>query len=202
MACCSGSGRLGRMGKIDYPTRAPADKNQAAHPLVPDAVDPSAVRRALVVKLRHHGDVLLTSPVFSVLRRHAPHAEVDALVYADTRDMLEGHPGIARIHGIDRDWKRKGIGAQLAGETALLSALRSRSYDLLVHLTNHWRGAWLSQLLRPRWSVAPPRDGAFWRWSFSHHYSLPKATPRHTVEANLDALRRLGIYPEEDEKKL
>jgi len=190
------------MGKIDYPTRAPADKNQAAHPLVPDAVDPSAVRRALVVKLRHHGDVLLTSPVFSVLRRHAPHAEVDALVYADTRDMLEGHPAIARIHGIDRNWKRSGIGAQLAGEAALLSALRSRSYDLLIHLTDHWRGAWLSQLLRPRWSVAPPRDGAFWRWSFSHRYSLPKATPRHIVEANLDALRRLGIYPEEDEKKL
>jgi heptosyltransferase-3 len=170
--------------------------------LVPDAVDLSAVRRVLVVKLRHHGDVLLTSPVFSVLRRHAPHAEVDALAYADTRDMLEGHPAIARIHTIDRGWKRAGLAAQASGESALLGALRARRYDLLVHLTDHWRGAWLSQLLRPRWSVAPPREGAFWRWSFSHRYSLPKLTPRHAVEANLDALRRLGIYPEEDEKKL
>jgi len=170
--------------------------------LVPDAVDLSAVRRALVVKLRHHGDVLLASPVFHVLRRRAPHAEVDALVYSETRDMLEGHPSIARIHTIDRAWKRAGAFAQLRGEAALLSALRSRGYDLLVHLTGHWRGAWLSQLLGPRWSVAPPREGAFWRWSFSHRYSLPKATPRHTVEANLDALRRLGIYPEEDEKRL
>lgn len=160
------------------------------------------MRRALVVKLRHHGDVLLASPVFNVLRRHAPHAEVDALVYSDTRDMLEGHPAIARIHAVDRAWKRAGAAAHLGGEWALFSALRSRHFDLLIHLTNHWRGAWLAQLLRPRWSVGPPREGAFWRWSFTHRYSLPKATPRHAVEANLDALRRLGIQPEEDEKKL
>src|SRR5690348_4976708 len=31
------------------------NKERAAHPLVPDAIDLSAVRRALVVKLRHHG---------------------------------------------------------------------------------------------------------------------------------------------------
>lgn len=29
-----------------------------------DPIDLSTVRRALVIKLRHHGDVLLTSPVF------------------------------------------------------------------------------------------------------------------------------------------
>jgi hypothetical protein len=72
----------------------------------------------------------------------------------------------------------------------------------VVHLTDHWRGAWLAQALRPRWSVAPARDNAFWRWSFSHQYKLPRATPRHTVELNLDALRRLGLYPEEEEKAL
>ena len=170
--------------------------------MVPDAINLSSVRNALVVKLRHHGDVLLTSPVFQVLRNRMPHAEIDALVYVDTRDMLEGHPSIARIHTIDRAWKRQPIAAQARHEKALLGALRARRYQLLVHLTDHWRGAWLSQALRPRWSVAPTRDNALWRWSFSHLYKLPRATPRHTVELNLDALRRLGIYPEESEKRL
>jgi len=50
--------------------------------------------------------------------------------------------------------------------------------------------------------VAPSRASRFWKWSFTHRYPLPKARPRHTVEANLDALRRLGIYPEEGEKPL
>jgi hypothetical protein len=54
------------------------------------------VGRALVTKLRHHGDVLLTSPVFTVLKRAAPLGEIDALVYRETAPMLAGHPAIAQ----------------------------------------------------------------------------------------------------------
>jgi heptosyltransferase-3 len=171
--------------------------------MVPDAVNLASVQRALVVKLRHHGDVLLSSPVFQVLRNRAPHIEVDALVYADTRDMLEGHPAISQLHLVDRSWKRRGLVTQARHEGALLSQLNARHYQLMVHLTDHWRGAWLAQSLRPRWSVAPAsRESRFWRWSFSHRYPLPRGTPRHTVELNLDALRRVGVYPEEAEKRL
>ncbi len=64
-------------------------------PAVADAIDPARVRRALVIKLRHHGDVLLASPVFTVLKRAAPQAEIDALVYRETAPMLAGHPAIS-----------------------------------------------------------------------------------------------------------
>ena len=74
-----------------------------------DPIDAGLVRRALVTKLRHHGDVLLTSPVFTVLKRALPAAEIDALVYRETAPMLEGHPAISRIHLIDRDAKKRGI---------------------------------------------------------------------------------------------
>jgi heptosyltransferase-3 len=170
--------------------------------VVPDAINLASVRRALVVKLRHHGDVLLSSPVFRVLKDRAPHVEIDALVYADTRDMLAGHPAISEIHGIDRAWRRQGLALQARREGELFARLRERRYQLLVHLTDHWRGAWLSHALRPRWSVAPVRDSRLWKWSFSHRYALPRFTPRHTVETNLDALRRLGIYPTDEEKRL
>src|SRR5512140_2288061 len=70
--------------------------------MLKDPVDLQGVRRVLVIKLRHHGDVLLASPVFSVLKNHAPHLEVDALVYADTAAMLTGHPAISLVFGIDR----------------------------------------------------------------------------------------------------
>ncbi len=170
--------------------------------MVPDPIGVDSLRRVLVVKLRHHGDVLLTSPVFRVLAARAPEAEIDALVYADTRDMLAGHPAVSRIHAIDREWKRQGLLLQARRESGLLAELRDRRYQLIVHLTEHWRGAWLSQLLRPRWSVAPARSSRAWRACFSHLYALPRATPRHTVEENLDALRRLGLYPTEEEKRL
>ncbi|HEX8988770.1 MAG TPA: putative lipopolysaccharide heptosyltransferase III [Rhodocyclaceae bacterium] len=161
---------------------------------MPAAVPFASLRRALVIKLRHHGDVLLSAPVISTLKGLAPRCEVDALVYADTAPMLSGHPDIAQLHLIDRSWKRQGALRQASSEWALLSQLRARRYDLVVHLTVHTRGAWLVRLLRPRWSVAPRRrdDGAFWDGSFTHLYAAQSHPDRHTVDTNLDALRVLG----------
>ena len=165
-----------------------------------DAVPLAEVRRVLVTKLRHHGDVLLASPVFSTLAAVAPHAEVDALVYRDTAPMLEGHPSIARLHTIDRAWKRQGALARFAAERALNRDLAARRYDLLVHLTEHPRGLGLARRLKPRWAVTTERAlerGPAWLWKrhFTHFYRLPRATERAMVEQNLDALRRLGIEP-------
>src|SRR5512135_351475 len=96
-----------------------------------DAVDLAHVRRVLVVKLRHHGDVLLASPVLTTLKRHAPHAEVDALVYADTAEMLSLHPALAQLHVVDRAWKSRSALERMRAEFNLFSALRARRYDLL-----------------------------------------------------------------------
>lgn len=170
--------------------------------MVPDAIPLADLRRVLVIKLRHHGDVLLSSPVFSTLKRAAPRCEIDALIYADTRPMLNGHPAIARLHVIDRAWKRLGALGQARAEWRLLSALRQRQYDLVVHLTEHRRGAWLVRLLAPRWSVAPRQPGGFWRNSFSHFYPRANNPRRHTVESNLDALRRIGLQASEEDKRL
>lgn len=169
-----------------------------------DAVPLSEIRRVLVIKLRHHGDVLVSSPVFSALRVHAPQAEIDALVYADTTEMLTLHPAIAQVHAIDRKWKHLGVIGQLKEELALYRVLKARGYDLVIHLTEHWRGAWLCRLLRPRWSVASVVRGRsrHWQRSFTHLYSSPGNARRHMVEANLDALRRIGVQPKADERRM
>ena len=49
---------------------------------------------------------------------------------------------------------------QLKAELALYNALKARGYDLIIHLTEHWRGAWLCWLLKPRWAVGPAVKGA------------------------------------------
>ncbi len=171
---------------------------------LPDAIDLSLVKRVLVIKLRHFGDVLLTSPVFTALGSARPDAEIDALVYAETAPMLSGHPSISTVHTIDRSWKKQGLRSQWRNERNLMTALQNRHYDLIVHLTEHARGARLARRLRPRYSVAqayPEKRGRSWRNSFSHIYKIP-AKPRHTVEIHLDALRRLGIYPTAADRKL
>ena len=62
------------------------------------------------------------------------------------------------------------------------------------------RGVWLARVLRPAVSVAPIHPGKLYRNSFTHLY--PRANARHMVECNLDALRRIGYWPEESDKKL
>jgi heptosyltransferase III len=170
--------------------------------MVRDAVPLGECGRALVVKLRHHGDVLLAAPVLSVLKAHAPRLEVDALVYDDTAPMLEGHPALTELHRIGRRSRNAGFWSQLRNERALLRALRARRYDLLVHLTEHARGAWLARLLGVRYAVAPiqAQRGGWWQKSFTHLYPLVRN--RHMVEVNLDALRRMGIQPALNERKV
>jgi heptosyltransferase III len=167
-----------------------------------EAFSAASLRRALVIKLRHHGDALLAAPVISTLKRIAPQCEVDALVYADTAPMLEGHPALAQLHLIDRSWKRQGLRRQTAAEWGLIRELRARRYDLVIHLSVHMRGAWLVRLLRPRWSVAPKFRPGFWAGSFTHLYPAQSDPQRHTVETNLDSLRALGVEPTAADKRV
>ena len=169
-----------------------------------DAISLDQIRRALVIKLRHHGDVLLCSPVLTALKAHAPQAEIDALVYGETAGMLSLHPALAQLHVIDRQWKKRGPFGHLAAEWALAQALRARRYDLIVHLTDHPRGAWIARMCGARWAVTRKVGGrgGWWQKAFSHFYPTPRHALRHTVEINLDALRCLGIQPPTDARRL
>jgi heptosyltransferase-3 len=169
-----------------------------------DNIDFAQVKKVLVVKLRHHGDVLLTSPLFQVLKNHHPHLQVDALVYEETRPMLEHHPAIHLVYGIDRTWRKQGIRQHLGHERGLVASLKAQQYDVLIHLTESWRGAILSRFIHPTFSIVRQysrRRSRLWMNSFTHHYPIP-SKPRHTVEVHLDALRRIGLQPSMDERKL
>lgn len=169
------------------------------------AIDFNRMQRVLIVKLRHHGDVLLISPVIQVLKNHYPHLQVDTLIYQDSQELLSGHPGVGHIYCIDKKWKDQGWRHQLVQEWQLLRQLSSQRYDLLIHLTESWRGAFLARYLRPRYAVVSDyvrrRSSGYWQRSFSHHYAQPGRL-RHTVEKHLDALRALGIQPSFDERGL
>jgi heptosyltransferase-3 len=152
----------------------------------------NGIARVLVVKLGHLGDVLLAAPVVSVLKRRAPHADIDALVYDATAPMLAGHPDLAELHVIG------------GGELELLRKLRSRSYQLLVGLSDKPRVALLARLTGVRYAVSPlrPDRSRLWRRSFTHFYSIPPGNSRHTVEIHLDALRALGIEVGAQERRI
>lgn len=156
-------------------------------------VPASSVRRILVIKLRHIGDVLLTVPALRAVRERFPDAHLTALVNAGTEAMLTGNPvldeviALARPSG-ERPWTR------LAREWAFLRALRARRVDLTIDLTSGDRAAFAAW-----WSGAPTRiafeaRAGMWgkRRLWTHTVPGP-SFDRHTVLQNLELVEAFGM---------
>ena len=169
-----------------------------------DGIDFEQINRILVIKLQLLGDVLLTTPLYSVIKQQFPQIKIDVLIYKETTVVLDDNPAINNLHLIDRNWKKQGIFAQIRHETRLFTQLKNDPYDLIINLTDRWRGGALSYLLKPKYSVSlaySHRRGKLWQTIFTHIYSTPQHN-RHIVETHLDAVRRLGLNLQSADKKL
>ena len=98
-----------------------------------DYPDLTFVRRVLVIKMRHLGDVLLTTPLFSALQVALPQAQIDGCVYSDCAPVLENHPAIRSLLCVDRRWKKLPFLQRLRKELALLLQIRHNRYDLELY---------------------------------------------------------------------
>jgi heptosyltransferase-3 len=164
----------------------------------------ASCKKALVIKLRHLGDVLLTSPIFTLLKKEYPQIDIDAYVYQESVPVLEGHPSIHNIFTYDRAWKKGSFFSRIAKEYDVLHRLRAEKYDLVINLTEGDRGAlvaWYSGA-KIRVGLDPQGKGFYGKKKLYTHIVKHCGSPRHTVERNLDALRVLGIFPQEKEREL
>ncbi|VXC72704.1 Lipopolysaccharide biosynthesis protein [Enterobacterales bacterium 8AC] len=154
------------------------------------------VQRILVIKLRHFGDVLLTTPLLSTLRINYPNALIDVLVYDGTEAMLAGNQDIYLAYTVDRHLKHQGFKAQYRGEHALWNSLRSARYDLVINLSDQWRAALYCRFLKPAFSLGfryPKRDNRLWRACHSLLVGMEGHQQQHTVLNHLAILAPLAL---------
>ncbi len=166
--------------------------------------DLSNVKKILVIKLRHLGDVLLTSPVFSTLRQRFPKARIDAYVYSDSLCLVDENPEIDSCLEYPLAWKKKKFFSKIYHEWTLLRKIRSRKYDLVINLTEGDRGAIVAKFSGASIRVGfdPEGTGMFGKSKLYTHLVQFCPNPRHAVERNLDTLRRIGIFPTFAQKEL
>lgn len=141
-------------------------------------------KRILVIKLRHHGDVLLATPVVDALKKRFPDCDVDMLVYAETADMVCDHPQISEILTIDRQWKKQGVKQQLRHEADLFKRLKARDYDWVFNLSDQWRAAAVAKWCA-RCSAAllfDNRRNPLWQWL--HDFTNPELNHEHPMVKN------------------
>ncbi|WP_034918414.1 putative lipopolysaccharide heptosyltransferase III [Erwinia sp. 9145] len=163
---------------------------------IPDAFAPQNI---LLIKLRHHGDMLLTTPVIHALRQRYPQAAIDVLLYKETMPMLQAHPAIRHLHVIDRKWKNEGVVRHLRHEMALVKTLRRCHYDLVINLADQWRSAIVTGLSGANVRIGfdyKKRRNLLWQQAHTHRVSTERHSQLHTVEQNLVALAPLGIASE------
>lgn len=154
------------------------------------------MQKILVIKLRHHGDVLLTTALYRALHDQFPGAQVDTLIYKETSPLLQNNPHLHKVLCIDR--KLKGLN-RLKAEFRLIRQIRQTNYDSVIHLTDQWIGAAIahfSKALTRIEMVHAKRDKVLWHACFTHQIVPPARGQAHAIELNLLCLQSLGINPE------
>lgn len=169
-----------------------------------DYIDLQDVKKILIVKLRHLGDTLLSTPIFYNLKKYLKDAKVDAFVYQDCLEVLKNNPYINEIFTYDKNIKNLSFFKKLKNEIKIINFIRKRKYDLVINLTEGDRGAIIAYFSKAKYKVGfdPEKKGFFKKEKIYTHIVKNTKTKRHTVEKNLDALRRIGIFPKKEDKKI
>ncbi len=158
--------------------------------------------KILVLKFRHIGDVLLSAVLAKNLKEAYPDATIDYLVNAESKEMLTLNPCIDEVLVYDRKKaKSSGVLGRVKYELSLYVDVRKRGYDIVINTTEGERGAYAALVSGAgvRVGVAA-KKGVFSKFCpYTHPYRLTSA---HLVEANLDALRALGLEPRHKEVEL
>lgn len=153
---------------------------------------PAAVKRALVIKLGHIGDVLVVTPVIRALHQAWPGIKVTAVVNQGTEAMLANNPQVDQVLVVRRD-----IGglAALRAQLGLLGVLRSAHFDLSMDLSGGDRGAFLSWISGAKYRVGFEPKKPHFRAKAFHLLVDQRGTQNHVVETFLRQPKALGIEP-------
>ena len=142
-------------------------------------------KRILLVRTDRLGDVILTLPMLSVLRKQFPDAYLAVLLRSYTAPIVEGNPHLDEIILYDDD------GGQLIPADNMVQTIRDYKFDIAIVARPMPRVAWITFR-----AAVPVRIGTGFRYYsilfnkrvFEHR----KDAKRHELDYNLNLLKLLG----------
>ncbi|ODA43516.1 Lipopolysaccharide heptosyltransferase III [Thermodesulfovibrio sp. N1] len=149
-------------------------------------------KKILVIKLRHIGDVLLTTPVFTALKENFKESFVAVLVNKGTEAVLEKNPFIDEIITFDRRLKNYGVFKKYTEELNFLKQIRKKEFDTTIDLTGGDRAALISVFSGAKVRIGVKSKGfAGKKYFYTHLFEIDGK--KHTVLQNLEILEKAGI---------
>ena len=150
--------------------------------------------KILVIKFRHIGDVLLTTPFIKNLRVKYPDAQIDVAINDDSKAIYKYNSNINNLYTYPRDEiKKSNMFNKIKKEITFLREIIKNDYDIVFNLTEGDRGAIYSLLSKAKTRVGVESKNSFIKSlkPYTHSSKMPKNM--HTVEKNLHFLSLINI---------
>ncbi|MCB9800512.1 MAG: glycosyltransferase family 9 protein [Candidatus Omnitrophica bacterium] len=142
--------------------------------------------RILITRSDRIGDLVLSTPVFAVLRRHFPQAWIAGLTFQENRQILEGNPYLNEVILYDKKGSEKGWW----GNYCFARQLAKKKFNVAVHLHATNRMHVVSRLAGIPIRIGYGRKAA---WALTHVVTDDKSGGlRHEAEYNFNVLEPLG----------
>lgn len=150
--------------------------------------------RILIVQTSFLGDVVLTTPLVSEIRRRFPKALVAILCTSSARGLLINNPHLDKIITDDK----RGAGRGLRGLWRKGKELRDLGFTMALSPHKSLRSAMLLSLAGIPLRIGF-RQSTGW---YLYHQRVDRDAKCHDVERTLSLLKALGIKPEQCERRL
>jgi len=148
-------------------------------------IDPSQINKVLIIRLRRIGDIILTTPAVSALRKGLHDAFISYLVEEPYRELIEGNPDLNDVAVIEKDQSLKSL-------LKLICRIRKEKFDIVLDFHGGPRASLITWL-----SKAQLKIGYKIKYrNFIYDIKLPRKPQTghfHSVENHLSFVKALGI---------
>ncbi|MFH0732439.1 MAG: glycosyltransferase family 9 protein [Candidatus Omnitrophota bacterium] len=151
---------------------------------------PKIIKKILVIRLDHIGDVVLTTPIFRAIKQKYPDSKLAVLVSAAASDLVTSNPFVDEILKYNAPWfrSRKKI-VKLKEFFKLVSQMQKEGFDIGIDPRGDLRHILLMWLAGIKYRVGYGITGG----GFLLNKEIGYNPRKHQIERNLDILGAIGI---------
>lgn len=143
------------------------------------------VNNILIINLMYIGDLLFTTPLLHVLRKHYPQAHIAMLADEKNALVLKHNPNLSELIAIDK----KGYHNKLPNYLKLIGDIRKRQFDLVINLHANERASAIAAFSGAKQIVGFSAKG-FRLW---FDRLVKERTDIHQADAYLEVLKAIDI---------
>lgn len=148
-------------------------------------IDPENIKKILLIRLRRIGDVIMTTPAVSVLKKNFPETALSYVIEKPYADLITGNPLITETFILPAH-------ARIKDFFSVVKKIRKKKFDAVIDFHGGPRSSLMTLL-----SGADIKIGYKIKYRhFIYHIKLPRGPqtgPIHSVENHVNLVKTLGI---------